>query len=195
MWPRVSLREVSRDDVSRLCEWLQDEDVNNSWYGCDDSGDPVHVGYTPKITVDCSSEEWQHTFDSDERKIYSICDADGEHIGEGQLVMEPEVRSAHMFILIGRKDLWYQHYGASAMVHLLDEAFSTHGAHRVWLAVPQYNEPARFMCERIGFVLEGRLRRRQQRGGEWYDSLSMGLLADEYVRRRPGLLEQISSGS
>ena len=71
MWPRVSLRDVSREDVARLCEWLQDEEVHNSWYGCDESGAPVHVGYIPQSTVDCSSDDWEHTFEGEERKIYS----------------------------------------------------------------------------------------------------------------------------
>ena len=194
MWPEVMLREVSRDDVARIGEWLQDEEVNTSWYGRDESGHPVHVGYSPHSVLQESEEEWARTFAGEERKIYSICTPDGQHIGEGQLVLEPEVRSVHMFILIGRKDLWYQHYGSSAIVHLLDEAFSTHGAHRVWLAVPEYNQPALHMCESIGFVLEGRLRRRQERGGQWYDSLSMGLLADEYMRRRPSLVAEIGAG-
>ena len=195
MWPEVKLQPVSRDDVARMCQWLRDEDVSNTWYGCDDAGTPVHVGYLPDSTVECSGEDWERTFEGSDRKVYSIYTPDGQHIGEGQLVLEPEVRSAHMYILIGRKDLWFRHYGSSAMIHLLDEAFSVHGVHRVWLAVPEYNQPARYMCESIGFVLEGRLRRRQQRGGEWYDSLSMGLLADEYLRRRPGLLAQVSAGS
>ena len=195
MLPQVTLQRVSRDDVRRLEQWLRDDEVNASWYGIDSSGEPVHVGYSPRRLLEASEEEWERTFGAEDRKVFSIYTDDEEHIGEGQLVLEPEVRSAHVFILIGRKELWYQHYGSAAMIKLLDEAFQTHNVHRAWLAVPEYNQPALHMCEHMGFVLEGRLRGRQLRGGQWYDSLSMGLLADEYLRRRAKLLSETGVGS
>ena len=193
MVPDVELQTVSRDDVARISDWLRDEEVNGSWYGTDSSGNAVHVGYSPDKLIQASDDEWDQTFSSSDRKFYSIYTSDGEHIGEGQVVLEPEVRSAHVFILIGRKELWYHHFGSAAMIKLLDEAFYTHRVHRAWLAVPEYNQPALHLCEHIGFVLEGRLRGRQLKGGQWYDSLSMGLLADEYNRRRPGLISETHS--
>jgi len=188
MLPDVILREVTREDVTRLYGWLQDEEVSASWYGIDSSGEPIHVGYSPRQLMEAPAEEWEQLLASLDRKVFSIYMTEEQHIGEGQLVLEREVGSAHVFILIGVKALWYQHYGSAAMIKLLDEAFNTYGVHRVWLAVPEYNQPALHMCEHIGFVLEGRLRGRQLRSGQWYDSLSMGLLADEYSRRRGALL-------
>ena len=190
MLPEIALREVSRDDVGRMYRWLQDEEVNASWYGVDSSGEPIHIGYSPKPLLESTAEEWEHTFSSDDRKIFSVYTADDQHIGEGQLVLEAEVRSAHVVILIGHKEFWYHHYGSAAMIKLLDEVFYTYHMHRAWLAVPEYNLPALHMCEHIGFVLEGRLRGRQLRGDQWYDSLSMGLLADEYARRRSKLMSE-----
>ena len=70
------------------------------------------------------------------------------------------------------------------LIRLLDEAYNTFGLHRVWADIPEYNEHALQMFRHIGFVLEGRLRKTHPKDGEWYDSLAMGLLAGEYVRRR-----------
>ena len=42
--------------------------------------------------------------------------------------------------------------------------------------------------ERIGFVLEGRLRGTHPKEGNWYDSLAMGLVSNEYSHRRARLL-------
>ena len=190
MLPEVTLQQVSRDDVVRLDQWLRDEEVSASWYGTDAAGEPIHVGYSPERVLEGTTQQWDQAFSDDERKISSIYATEEGHIGEGQVVLEQEVRSAHIFILIGRKDLWHHHYGSAAMVKLLDAAFYTYNMHRAWVAVPEYNLPALRMCEHIGFVLEGRLRRRQLRGGQWYDSLSMGLLADEYSRRRARLLTE-----
>jgi alkylation response protein AidB-like acyl-CoA dehydrogenase len=57
-------------------------------------------------------------------------------------VIEWSRQEAQLFILIGRKDLWHLHYGTSALVRLLDEAFTTLELHRVWVDVPEYNEHA-----------------------------------------------------
>lgn len=190
MLPDVRLDSVSREDVQRIAEWLKDPDVNGSWYGVDEQGEPVHIGYSPERLLKASPAEWDEMFNNDVRKIYSVFTAEGEHIGEGQMVIEAPLWEAQMFILVGRKDLWYRGYGTGGLAHLLDLAFYTYGLHRAWVDVPEYNLPAVHMCERIGFILEGRLRGTHPKGGEWYDSVAMGLLSDEYTRRRARLFEQ-----
>jgi diamine N-acetyltransferase len=188
MFPQITLATVTREDVQRIAEWLNDKEVNSSWYGLGDDGLPLHIGYSPHHILKASTEEWRQTFENEDRKIYSIYIQGNEHIGEGQLVIEWSLLEAQLFILIGRKDLWHHHYGTSALISLLDEAFNTHELHRVWVDVPEYNEHALQMFRHLGFVLEGHLRRTHRKDNDWYDSFAMGLLADEYVRRRARLL-------
>ena len=107
--------------------------------------------------------------------------------------MEWPLEEAQLFILIGRKDLWHHHYGTAALVALLDEAFDNLELHRVWVDVPEYNEHALQMFRHLGFVLEGHLRRTHRKDGNWYDSFAMGLLTDEYSRRRSRVLAQYSA--
>lgn len=194
MLPEVSLTQVSTDDVARIAEWLEDGEVNSSWYGVDEEGEPLHIGYSPKQALQSSYAHWEETFEGEARKIYSVHMAGGEHIGEAQMVIEAPLYEAQLFILIGRKDLWYRGYGTAAFVELLDLAFDTFGLHRAWVDLPEYNLPAIHMCERIGFVLEGHLRGTHRKEGEWYDSLAMGLLSDEYRRRRSKLVEAEPAG-
>lgn len=195
MFPRVSLTsEVSRDDVSRIRDWLRDPEISALWYGNDDSdGHALHIGYAPEKICDANADEWQQVFHQDERRIYSIYAADAAHIGEGQLLVEWPLEEAQLFILIGRKDLWHHHYGTAALIALLDEAFDGLELHRVWVDVPEYNEHALQMFRHLGFVLEGHLRRTHRKNGNWYDSFAMGLLTDEYARRRSRVLAQYSA--
>jgi RimJ/RimL family protein N-acetyltransferase len=188
MFPQVALSAVEREDVERVCEWLTDREVNTFWYGLGDDGQPIHIGYSPRQILLASPAEWSQVFENEDRKIYSIHSPDGQHIGEGQLVIAWSRQEAQLFILIGRKDLWHLHYGTSALVHLLDEVFTTFELHRVWVDVPEYNEHALQMFRHLGFVLEGHLRRTHRKDNDWYDSFAMGLLADEYARRRARLL-------
>ena len=192
MLPRVTLEPVKREDLQRMADWLTDRDVNSAWYGLDDNGKPLHIGYDPGDLLQASGEQLDETFNDDDRKFYSIYSPESEHIGEGQLVVEWPLEEAQLFILIGRKDLWHHHYGTAALLMLLDEAFDGLGLHRVWIDVPEYNNHALQMFRHVGFVLEGHFRRSHRRDDEWYDSFAMGLLIDEYTRRRERLVGSLS---
>lgn len=188
MYPQVALSTVEREDVQRVSDWLTDREVNTFWYGLGDDGQPLHIGYSPQHILQAPPTEWRQVFENEDRKIYSIHSPDGEHVGEGQLVIEWSRQEAQLYILIGRKDLWHLHYGTSALLQLLDEAFTTLKLHRVWVDVPEYNEHALQMFRHLGFVLEGHLRRTHRKDNDWYDSFAMGLLSNEYARRRAKLL-------
>lgn len=191
MLPEVQLTEVSNEDVKRVVAWLDDDEVNASWYGADEHGKPLHMGYSPSQMVKATPSEWNKVFASDPRRFFSVLNAAGEHIGEGQIVIEATLWEAQLFILIGRKDLWYRGYGTAGLIRLLDLAFHTYSLHRAWVDIPEYNLPAIHMCERIGFILEGRLRGTHPKDGKWYDSMAMGLLSNEYARRRARLVEEV----
>ena len=189
MLPQVTLSEPNREDVERLLGWLEDQEVNESWYGVGDDGRPLHAGYEPEKVLESDGQEWARVFNDYNRKVFAVYNTEGDHIGEAQLVIEWPLLEAQAFILVGRKDLWHRHYGTMAMVSLLDHAFENMGLHRVWVDVPEYNRPALTMVEHIGFVMEGHFRKAHRRGDQWFDSYALGLLADEYGRRRARLLE------
>lgn len=188
MLPEATLALVTREDVQRLAQWLDDDDVNGSWYGRGEDGQPMHIGYSPREMLQASADQWRQVFENEDRKIFSIRDRDGQHVGEGQLLTEPVLLEAQLFIIIGRKELWHQHYGTTALLKLLDHAFWNHQLHRVWADVPAYNQHALEMFRHVGFVLEGHLRGTHRKDGQWYDSSAMGLLAEEYTRRRARLV-------
>ena len=188
MLPDVSLVQPVREDIQRMADWLSDDEVNAFWYGRDEDGAALHTGYSPHLVAQASEEEFRRTFEDDDRKIYAIYTKDGQHIGEGQLVIEWPLQEAQLYVLIGRKDLWHQHFGTMALIRLLDDAYNTFELHRVWVDIPEYATHALEMVRHIGFVLEGHLRKTHRKDGEWYDSLAMGLLTDEYMRRRSALM-------
>ena len=188
MVPDVALTAINHSDVQRMANWLDDEEVNSMWYGLGEDGVPLHMGYSPHQVLQASPQEWDQVFGSEDRKIYSVYTSEGDHIGEGQLFIEWPLLEAQLVLIVGRKDLWHHHYGTMALVHLLDEAFGNLKMHRVWVDVPEYNEHALQMFSHIGFVLEGHLRKTHRKNGEWFDSSAMGLLTEEYARRRSRLM-------
>ena len=188
MFPEVTLQAPTRNDVERLIQWLEDEEVNSSWYGLGEDGAPLHAGYTPATVLENGSPDWARVFHDENRKVFAVYTGDGEHIGEAQLVIEWPLLEAQAYLLVGRKDLWHHHYGTTALIGLLDYAFNDLGLHRIWVDVPEYNSHAMNMVESIGFVLEGHFRKAHRRNEQWFDSYALGLLADEYARRRSRLL-------
>ena len=190
MFPQINLVSLTREDVQRVAEWLDDPDVNSLWFGEDENGNPIHIGYSPGEVLSAPEDTWDQSIPDEEyRKVFSVYTTEGEHIGEGQLEFEWALLEAQLVLIIGRKDLWHHHYGTSALVALLDEAYNNYDLHRVWVDVPEYNEHALRLCRHVGFVLEGHFRKTHRKGDSWYDSFAMGLLSDEYERRRARLME------
>ena len=193
MFPEVTLTAPTREDVGRMAEWLDDPEVSAGWYGIGDDGKPLHTSYSPGALADGDQEDWDHIFSDENRAIFSIYTSEGHHIGEAQLVIEWPLLEARADLLVGRKDLWHHHFGTSGLICLLDRAFGSLGLHRVWVDVPEYNEPGMQMVQHLGFVVEGHLRKTHRKNDEWYDSSVLGLLAEEYPRRRARFIEAVTT--
>jgi len=86
-------------------------------------------------------------------------------------------------ILIGEREYWNHGYGEDAMRTLCRYAFEDLDLNRIELYTYEYNPRARRSYEKVGFVLEGRLRQRRYAGGRHYDTLVMGLLREEFEAR------------
>jgi RimJ/RimL family protein N-acetyltransferase len=189
MLPNISLKEPKGADLIQVKRWLNDPDVNQMWYGCDESNQPLHTGYTLGFQDSDTSGIAERLLGDNNRDVISVFSEENGHVGEGQLVYEWPLLEAQLFLLIGQKDLWHHHLGTAALLKLLDYAFYERGLHRVWVDVPEYNTNALQMVDHIGFVMEGHFRGAHRKNNEWFDSTVLGLLNDEYARRRSRILE------
>jgi cytidylate kinase/RimJ/RimL family protein N-acetyltransferase len=153
MLPNVTLKAVSRDDVDNVGWWLEDDDVSSRWFGHYGCGDPVHRGYDPKHMLESSDWEWQSVFGDPHRLIFSIYNESEEHVGESQVLLDGS-GGAELSLLIGRKDLWHHGYGTSTVLALLEQVFTTLQVERAWVAIPEDNEPALGLFEKLGFAKE-----------------------------------------
>ena len=81
---------------------------------------------------------------------------------------------------IGERDYWGNGYGTDAMQLMLRFAFTELGLFRVSLGVYAHNLRAIRSYEKAGFRLEGRVRQDCRRDGQYFDSLFMGILREEW---------------
>jgi RimJ/RimL family protein N-acetyltransferase len=75
-------------------------------------------------------------------------------------------------------------YGSEAIKWVLEWGFLAAGLHRVSIACFSFNEGARRLYERLGFVVEGRAREVVWKNGGWHDSIMMGMLEGEWRANR-----------
>ena len=178
----IILKTVSREDVSRLQTWLQDDEVAESWFGRYSYGNPAHLGYHPEDMEAATEEEWNKVFNDPEHIIFSIYTHTEQHVGEIHIAIEESLGDGQLSILIGRKDLWHHGLGTTAVKAMLERAFKEYGLFRIWVDIPEYNESARNMFSHMGFVHEGTLRKSRPHEGARFDSVILGMLGTEYER-------------
>lgn len=84
-------------------------------------------------------------------------------------------------IALGERDYWGKGYGTDAMKIMLRYSFNELNLRSVGLIVFEYNARAIRSYEKLGFILEGRVRGAILREGRRWDWLYMGLLREEWI--------------
>ena len=185
MLPKVSLTEVSREDVDRVASWLADADVSSRWFGVYACGDPVHRAYVPYMMLEASPAQWASVFNNPKRAVLSAYTDHGEHVGEGEIILD-DGDGAEISVLIGRKDLWRQGYGTAVVQSLIARAFDDMGLQKVWASVPDENDAARGLFRKLGFVVEGRRDYSGIGEGPGWSSAIMSMTGIEYAAQARG---------
>jgi RimJ/RimL family protein N-acetyltransferase len=91
-------------------------------------------------------------------------------------------RSGLLAIGIGEQNNQNKGYGSEALQLILRYAFNELNLNRVGLDVIGYNERAIRAYEKVGFVVEGRVRSAVYRDGVYSDRIYMGILKSEWEK-------------
>lgn len=111
--------------------------------------------------------------------------ADDRDLAIGHVALyriDPGTGTAEFGILLGDRAVWGRGVGTQVTRFTIEYGFDVLGLRRIYLEVLDTNERARHVYEKLGFVVEGRLREHQVRNGRHVDVLVMGLLRDDYQR-------------
>ena len=74
-------------------------------------------------------------------------------------------------------------HGKQALLLLMQFAFKKMNLYRLEAEVIDYNDKAKSLFEKAGFVLEGRLREAKYNNGNYHDILRYGMLRSEYEKK------------
>lgn len=173
---RIGLRKMQNEDVEIYHAWRNDSQV---MYSTNPSLDVYSLEETKefveKIILQASSSKSYIIYDKQNSKpigITSLINIDAKN------------RNAECIIDIGEKDYWGQGYGHEALSLLLNYAFLEMNLNRIYLRVFSFNEKAISLYHKLGFMHEGRSRQTLFRNGQWQDIVHMGILQDEYMKKK-----------
>ncbi|MBU1694408.1 MAG: GNAT family N-acetyltransferase [Verrucomicrobia bacterium] len=148
---QVALVPFSKDHVAQTFRWVSDPDLRRTflirgvptWEG--------HLAYSDRVLADSS------------QKVFAILAA-GQHVGNcGFKHLEPAAKRGEQWLYVGDRSWRGRGVGKAAAEVLLQEGFQALGLELIYLHVADFNEPARRLYERLGFV-EVPL---QDPSGEW----------------------------
>ncbi len=171
---RIRLRAIEPNDIPRFVEWLNDPEVIAGL-----------LIYLPMASWE--EKRWFEALENrpaEERPLaLDALQSDGSwiHIGSvGLHQIEAANRNAEFGIFIGDKAFWNSGYGTEATRLALQHGFETLNLNRISLQVFETNPRAIHIYEKIGFILEGKLRQRIYRSGHYIDIFIMSMLRSEW---------------
>lgn len=171
---RLRLRAFSRADADAFLKIFSDQRVLAYW-----ASEPISTQVEAEALVD---KELQLAEDNSCHNWAISLISDDNLIGKITLFrIDDANRRAEIGYFLD-SDHWGQGYMFEALGCVLDHAFDELGLHRIEADVDPGNEPSLRLLDRFGFEREGFFRERWLMRGEWYDSIMLGLLADDHRR-------------
>jgi RimJ/RimL family protein N-acetyltransferase len=169
----VYLRPGERRDVPVFVRWFTDARTTRTLLMTSPMGEALEERWFERMLDVHGTDRW----------FFVVCRrADDRPVGSIDL-HEVDLRngSASLGIAIGDPDDTGRGYGTDALRALLGFGFGQLRLERIELEVYDFNDGARRVYERVGFVHEGTLRRALYRDGAFHDVHRMAILRDEWT--------------
>ncbi|MGW4801309.1 GNAT family N-acetyltransferase [Nonomuraea sp. NPDC004297] len=172
---RVTLCPVGPEHVEGLFELVSDPEVKRLTGSHGEvSHEHLHRWYATRA-------------DHSDRLDLAIM-ADDEYVGEIVLnQLDAANLSCNLRIALIGARAFGRGYGTEAIELVLAHAFTATPLHRIRLGVYTFNERARHVYKKLGFVEEGVERDSLRWDGEWHDAVLMAVLRPEWQARSRSL--------
>ena len=175
---RVRLRADEPEDAPAFAAWINDPEIRHLVGG---------AAYQYSLVAEEEAIRARRVSDWEHGVWFAIEATDGGHGAAPRLIgnldlrkLDAESRRGEIGMLIGDRAYWDAGYGSDALRTVCRWAFADLDLHRIELTVAAYNPRARCAYEKVGFVVEGRMREHRYIAGRYHDTIVMGLLRSEF---------------
>lgn len=170
---RLSLRELGVGDVSAVHGIYGSEAVTE------------HLSFAPRSVEEVRgivgrAIEAARAVPREEYAVAVVERGTGVLVGFGRLALDPHQQRAATVGFALRRESWRVGYGRETVGLLLDLAFGALDLHRVWAARAPLNTASARTLLAAGFTEEGRIRGHVCVRGAWRDSVTYGILREEW---------------
>ncbi len=175
---RIILRALEREDLKAMHEWQNNAEIMRLARGV-----PDHM-----ISLEALAAEYEKELKGEmtERQSFVV-----EERATKRLIGWASMRfwgrkptSADLGLVISEKRLWRRGYGTEIAQLLLQEVFEQMNLHRAEWWTNSVNIGSLKLAKKMGFKEEGRLRDAMFFDNSFHDAIALGLLKDEYDKRR-----------
>jgi RimJ/RimL family protein N-acetyltransferase len=169
---QVQLKPITLNEAtSGYLSWLQDPEV---MAGIETSG----------YTLEGLKEYIASRMGKPDIAFFAVWANDsGKHIGNIKLeVQDRKAAVSDLGLLLGDKNYWGKRIGYEACRLAIQYGFEEMKLRKIYLAVYENNPNAKKLYEKLGFKLEGVLRKHVLVDGQYYDKYLMGLFKEEFVQ-------------
>ena len=168
----IYLRPIGESDLNEnYREWFNDEEV------CRLNSHHRFPNYDENMR-----DYYERAIKSRDNLILAICDKKTDaHIGNIALEsIDRDNRSAEFAIIIGDKAHWGKGVGKEAAALVVGHGFKELNLHRIYCGTLAGNIGMQKVALALGFKEEGRSRDAMYKDGTYHDSISYGILEDEF---------------
>ncbi|MBC7861387.1 MAG: GNAT family N-acetyltransferase [Bacteroidia bacterium] len=164
---KVGLNKLTVDAMSKnYFNWLNDAEVTSG----------IEAGVFPSTQEDIENYVRSANSGKDSVLFGIFSKDDNMHVGNIRVSSINSVnRNCMMGIIIGEKEGRGKGYGISACKLAIEYAFTTLNLDKIWLYVFEDNTAARKMYEKLGFVVEGELKKHFFKNGKFHNIIIMSL--------------------
>jgi RimJ/RimL family protein N-acetyltransferase len=172
MGERLGLRPLQSEDAQFLFKWHNDPRV-------------LHQFRSPKMRFCISMEDERMSvmemIRQKDAQHFIVVELKGnEPVGFIALsCIDRKNASSEIQVIIGEADRWEDGYCTDAVKLMVKYAFRVLNLHRICAKVSESSEECLRCFLGCGFNIEGRLRHDHFSGGEWRDTLILGILVHE----------------
>jgi RimJ/RimL family protein N-acetyltransferase len=174
----VLLRKAEETDIEQLYQWkfIDDHQEAKKW-------NAPYIFEEP-ISLSSYREQWKTDIFPHIPAALAVI-ADGQAIGyTGAYWVDATTYWLETGIVIYDPAYWNGGYGTEAYCLWIDELFQSTNLHRVGMTTWSANERMMKVAKKLGMKEEARIRQARYWQGNYYDSVKMGILREEWENEK-----------